>query len=79
MLNRCLLISVLALAVPGALAAEQTSPARAVFAASCLQLAMAMSLQGDMQKRFVDECVRSKETVNNKGAPTGPFEAHPAC
>ena len=66
MLNRYLLISVLALAVSGAQAAEQTSPARAVFAASCLQLAMAMSLQGDMQKRFVDECVRSKETVNNK-------------
>ena len=79
MLNRCLLILVLALAVSGAQAAEQTSPARAVFAASCLQLAMAMSLQGDMQKRFVDECIRSKETVNNKGAPTGPFEAHPAC
>ena len=76
MLNRCLLISVLALAVSGALAAEQPSPARA---ASCMQLAMTMSLQGDAQKRFVDECVRSKETVNNKGAPTGPFEAHPAC
>ncbi len=73
------LTTCLALAMPGALAAEQPTPARAMFAASCLQLATVMSLQGDAQKRFVEECVRSKETVNNKSAPTGPFEAQPAC
>ena len=78
-MKTCLLIAGLVLGSPGVLAADQSTPARAVFAASCLQLATAMSLQGDAQKRFVDECVRSKESVNNKSAPTGPFEAHPAC
>jgi hypothetical protein len=75
----CLLIAGLVPGSPTVLAAEQSTPAHAVFAESCLQLATAMSLQGDAQKRFVDECVRSKESVNNKSAPTGPFEAQPAC
>ena len=50
-----------------------------MFAASCLQLATVKSLQGDAQKRFVEGCVRTQETVNNKSARTGPFEAQPAC
>jgi hypothetical protein len=75
----CLLVAGLLLASPVVLAADQSTPARAVFATSCLQLATAMSLQGDAHKRFVDECVRSKESVHNKSAPTGPFEAQPAC
>ncbi len=62
-----------------ALAADESTPARAMFAESCLRLATAMGLQGDMQKRFVDECVRAKENVNNKGAPAAPFEANAAC
>ena len=66
-------------AMPCAVAADQTSPARAVFAESCLQLATLMSLQGDAQKRFVDECVRAKENVNNPGTPAAPFEPNPAC
>ena len=78
-MKNCLLIASLLLAIPGVLAADQASPARPAFAASCLQLATAMSLQGDAQKRFVEKCVRSKESVNNKSPPTGPFEAQPAC
>jgi hypothetical protein len=35
--------------------------------------------EGDAQKRFVEDCVQSKESVNNKSAPTAPFEAQPAC
>ncbi len=78
-MKTCLLIASLLLAIPGVLAADQATPARPAFAASCRQLATAMSLQGEAQRRFVGECVRSKESVNNKSAPTGPFEAQPAC
>ena len=64
------------LAAPAALAAES---ANAAHTSSCLQLATAMSLQGDAQRRFVEECVRAKENVNRTAPPPGPFEATPAC
>lgn len=67
------------LAAPAALAAEPAAPANAAHTSSCLQLATAMSLQGDAQRRFVEECVRAKENVNRTAPPPGPFEATPAC
>lgn len=73
-----LLFAVALLLSPVALGAEPAAPVNAAHTSSCLQLATAMSLQGDAQKRFVEECVRAKEDVN-KSTPVGPFEATPAC
>ena len=75
---RIALIAGILLVVPAAPAADQAAPSSSMFADSCRQLATAMSLQGDAQKRFVEECVRAKENVN-KNAPAGPFEPAPAC
>ncbi|MEO7725828.1 MAG: hypothetical protein ABIS45_01080, partial [Burkholderiales bacterium] len=68
-----------AIAALPALAADPSTRARAMFTESCLRLVTAMGLQGDMQKRFVDECVRAKENVNNKGVPGAPYELNAAC
>jgi hypothetical protein len=74
-----LMVMGLCFIMPVALAADQASPARAVFTDSCKQLAAALSLQGDAQKRYVEECVKAKENADHKGAPIGPLEAAAGC